>query len=134
MGTPFQDACAAASNAVDTVYGEPWIYLPMAVDDPNGRHSPDPDRAITSITGVFLDPYARAFSGPARKQGVRAEHPGHASSRPVLDIALAQLAFTPAHGDRVKRCLDGSFWMVAEVRADGTGRAELDLNNVTKAP
>jgi hypothetical protein len=134
MGTPFQDACAAASGAVDTVYGEPWVYMPMATGDANTRRSPDPERAIISIVAAFIDPYARAFSGPARKQGVRVEHPGHASSRPIIDIALAQLTYDPRRGDRVTRSTDGSLWQVAEVRPDGTGRAELELNRLTGAP
>jgi hypothetical protein len=134
MGTPFQDACAAASDAIDTVYGEPFVYLPMTAADPNARRTPDPNRATTPIVGFFFDPYARAASGPARRQGVKVEHPGHGSSRPVLDIALAQLPFAPRRGDRVQRLEDNSLWELAEPRPDGTGRAEIDLNHLSGPP
>lgn len=135
MGSPFEDACQAASDAVDMVYGEPlpWIYQPMAADNPNSRRSPDPERAITPIVAAFIDPYARASSGPARKQGVRVEHPGHASSRPLISIALAQLPYEPRKNDRLTRGKDNSLWQIAEVRADGTGRAEIELNRLTGA-
>lgn len=132
MGTPFEDACAAASNAVDAVYGKPWLYQPMRADDVNARKSPDPDRAAVSIVGTFIDPTARAFSGPSRHPGIKVEHPGHTTSRPVLDIALAQLPFRPTSGDRVQNLATMSWWEIAEVRPDGTGRAELDLNRLSK--
>lgn len=105
----------------------------MAADAPNSRRSPDPDRCVVQITGAFIDLYARAFSGPARRQGVKVEHPGHASSRPVLDMALHQLPYAPRDGDQVRRCKDGTLWRVAEPRPDGNGRAELDLNLLSKA-
>src|SRR6266536_1631689 len=51
----FQDAAAAASAAVDTVFGEPWTYQPMAVGgDVNARRAPDPDRAALPITGAYI--------------------------------------------------------------------------------
>jgi hypothetical protein len=129
VGSIFEDACAAASNAVDAVYGEPagWDYIPMASDDPNGRPSPDPNRPRLTIVAGFFDPYARAFSNQARRQGVKPERTGHASSRPVLDIGLAQLPYDPRAKDRARRRQDGTFWEIAEVRPDGAGRAQLDL-------
>jgi hypothetical protein len=127
----FEDACAAASAAVDTVYAKPWQYIPMAAADPNARAAPDPNRAAMDIEAFFFDPYARAFSGQARRQGVKPERPGHASSRPVLDLAVAQLPYDLRKGDRAMNYADQSVWKIAEVRPDGTGRAELDLNLLT---
>jgi hypothetical protein len=127
----FQQACVANSAAQDAVYGEPWAYIPMAAAAPNDVPSADGSRAVTPITAGFFDLYARAFSGPARKQGVRPEKPGHASSRPVLDLDITQLPFAIVHGDRVRRISDNSLWVIAEARPDGNGRAELDLNLLT---
>jgi hypothetical protein len=134
VGTIFEDACAAASNAVDLVYAdkESWQYMPMASADPNARKSPDPARAALPIQAAFFDPFARAFSNMARKQGVKPERPGHASSRPVLDLAIAQLPYQVIRGDRVRRGKDQSLWEIAEVRPDGVGvRSECDLNLLT---
>lgn len=133
MGSLYEDAAAAASNSVDTVYGTSWDYIPMASDDPNGRRSPDPNRARQTVTAGFFEPFARAFSNQARRQGVKPERPGHASARPVLDIALAQLPYDPRDKDRVRNNADGSLWEVAEPRPDGAGRAQLDLTLLTRA-
>lgn len=129
MGTLFQDACAASSDSVDLVYAEAWQYIPMAAADPNGRAIADGGRTATTIQAAYFDPYARAFSGPARKQGVKPERPGHASSRPIIDFAVAQLPYAVAKGDRLQRASDQSLWVIAEVRPDGVGvRAECDIN------
>ena len=131
MSSIFQQACIANSAAQDAVYGEPWTYIPMAAAAPNDVPGADGTRAVTPITASFFDLYARAFSGPARKQGVKVEKPGHASSRPVLDLDVTQLPFAIVRGDRVQRGSDNSLWEIAEPRPDGNGRAELDLNLIT---
>ncbi len=150
MGSLFQTAAAAASAAVDTVFGEPVLYQPMGVaaDDVNARRAPDPSRPAMAIVAGFFDAYARAFSGPARSQGVKPEQPGHATSRPVLDIDFTQLPYEPHRGDRVVRqkqdakgnVLDapgvftGEVYEVAEPRPDKTGpRGELDLNLLSRS-
>lgn len=140
MGTPFQDACAAASAAVDSTYCEPAIFRPMgaAGGDVNARQSPDPDRpvwgddqTVRPFVAFFPEPYARAFSGPARVQGVKAEHPGHASERPYVDLALAQLPYKPRGGDQILRVATGQLFRIAEPKPDGTGRARCDVNLIS---
>jgi hypothetical protein len=132
MGTPFQDACASASDAVDSTFGEDAIFRPMA-GDPNARPSPDPDRPVLPIVAFFPEPYARAFSGPARVQGVKVEHPGHASERPYVDLALAQLPYAPRARDRIERIATGQMFVIAEPKPDGTGRARCDVNLLSPA-
>jgi len=82
------------------------------------------------IDGVYVGPFARAESRQARRHGVTPERPGHAASRPYLDLALANLPYAPRVGDRTTRLKDGKRYHVAEVRPDGTGRAQLDLNEL----
>ena len=133
MSTPFQDACTAASAAVDAVYSEDWLYQPMATagDDVNARNSPNPDRAALTIAGVYVDPFARAHSGPSRHQGTQPERPGHASARPSLNLDLSALPYAPRGGDRVTRCATGKHYHVAQVRPDSANiRADLDLNEL----
>jgi len=131
MTTPFQDAAAAASGAVDDVYGEPYLYQPMKRDaDVNGRLIVDPDRAPVTVTGVPFDAYARADSGPARTQGVTAEKPGHASDRPSVSIERAALPYAPHVGDRLTRVSDGVKFSVAEPRRLDLVRIVLDLNRL----
>lgn len=126
----FQDAFALASlDGIDGTFGELWNYLPMIKADPNGRESPDPGRAVVvGFTAVWLGPYARAFSAETRKQGVRAEQPGHASNRPVCDLDLSHLPYRPRDGDRVVRQQTGLLYKIAEVRPIAVSRAALDLN------
>lgn len=131
--TIFRDAALVASGAVDTVFGELWDYAPMRSDDDNARGSPDPDRAPLTITGAYIDPSMRAFGGPTRTAGVRAEHPGHASARPALNLDFTQLPFAPRHGDRVTRQETGETFKIAESRPDKTGpRGDLDLNLLSR--
>ncbi len=137
--TIFDQAVRAHSHAVDDVYAKSWLYLPMAAAAPNDVRTADSSRAQTPLCAFLLDHYARAFSSDARKQGVKPERPGHASSRPILGFALHRLPYLPAHGDRVQ-CTncdtpgvpEGSVFEVAEIRPDGYGRVELDLNLITR--
>ncbi len=133
----FDQALAAASAAVDLAFAdtEQWIYEPTAIPegDVNARRAPDPDRAATPIVGIFIDPYARAHSGAARRQGVKAERPGHASARPQIYFDVRQLCFAPREADRVRRCKTGVLYHVAEIKHDGAGsRAYVDLNQIDK--
>jgi hypothetical protein len=133
LGSIFQEAFGLASEAIDDVMGECWTYQPMAKGDANGRSSQDPERAPASFTAVYLDPFARAGAGPERKPGLRPEHPGHASSRPVCDLALCRLPYAPRAGDRLVRRQTCMLYEVAEARPNGVGRAALDLNVLGKA-
>jgi hypothetical protein len=135
VGTVFEHACAAASNAIDAAFGaEDFLYQPMGPSaDPNDRPSPDANRAAVRIVPFLTSPYARAMSGTTaeRSQGLKAEKPGHASARPVLDLALAQLPYLPRKGDRVRHISTGKIYRVAEVEPDLVGlRATLDLNEL----
>lgn len=132
MTTPFQDAAALASAAVDGVYGEPFTVIPMTRgNDVNARPTTDSGRAQTVITAAFLDVFARADSGPARTQGVTAERPGHASSRPQISFDRSQLTYAVKRGDRMQRGSDSSIFEVAEIRRADPVRDLADLNRVT---
>jgi len=129
----FQESFAVASQGIDQVFAECWEYIPMASDDTNARKVPDPERAPTTVFAVFLDPYARAFSGVTLKQGVKAETPGHASSRPQFDVENCQMPYAIREGDRVERQRDRTLWTIAEVRPDGINvRTRCDLNRLSK--
>lgn len=126
----FEESFAVASEGIDDVFGEAWLYQPFVVanGDVNGRPSPSPDGPERCIIAVYQGPYARAFSAETRKQGLKPEHPGHASNRPVCDLALCRLPYPPKNGDQVTRLKTGDIFKVAEVRPNGVGRAALDLN------
>jgi hypothetical protein len=138
VGTIFEDACAAASNSIDMVYAdaEGWSYQPYAATsgDVNARSTPDSSRAVLTVTGVYIDPYARAFSSQVRHQGVTPEKPGHASSRPQLDLDVTQLPYPVRSGDRVTRIKTGQVFKIAEGKFPSGGpRFQLDLNEITPA-
>jgi hypothetical protein len=80
MSSVFEDACAAASAAVDTVYAKPWKYLPMAAADPNARKSPDPDRAVIDIQLVgritirrYASPEMAGYAGACHRAALCAD-------------------------------------------------------------
>ena len=133
MGTIFEDAAAAHSRAIDTTFSEHWLYQPFcaAADDVNGRPSPDPGRPELRIAGAYIEGYARAFAAETRKQGVKPEHPGHASSRPQLDLDIGQLPYAARNGDRVVRLKTGVTYHVAEIKFPTSGpRYQIDLNRL----
>lgn len=129
MPTPFQQAAALASAAVDSVYGETFTFQPMAAADPNARPAADASRAAQQIVGVLLDSFARSHSGPARTQGVTPEQPGHSSTRPQFSFDRSALPYDPRAGDFLTRA-DGSKFKVAEVRRPDMVRIILDLNRL----
>jgi len=128
----FEESFAVASEGIDDVFGEAWQYLPMATPDVNSRAVADTIRAIVPcFIAVYQGAYARAFSAETRKQGLKPEHPGHASNRPVCDLALCRLPYLPKNGDHVVRLKTGDVFKIAEPRPNGVGRAALDLNLLT---
>lgn len=137
MTSPFECELAAASAAVDEAFAdnEGWLYQPFASPggDVNARGAPDPDRPQMQIQGVFIKPYARAFSVEARHQGLKPERPGHASARPQIDFDVTQLPYAPRNGDRVLRLADGTLYHVAELKFPMAGpRQQFDLNEIGK--
>lgn len=135
MPTPFQEAAALASCAVDDVYAEDYLYQPMTAGaDVNARPCPDTDRPVLQIKAVPLDSFARAGSGPARTQGVTAEKPGHASTRPQVSIDRNAFPYAVARGDRLTRMSDGAQFLVAEPRYPDLSRLTLDLNRIATCP
>lgn len=130
MTSPFQEAAALASAAIDDFYSEAYLYQPMLAADVNARSAIDPARAPLTIMAAMLDNYARADSGPARTQGVMAEKPGHASSRPQVSIATGALPYETRRGDRMTRVSDGALFQVAECRSPDLVRITLDLNRM----
>ncbi len=133
--TVFDTALDAHSRAIDEVYTERWTYLPWASanDDVNARGAPDPERPPQTIRGVYLHAYARAFSGEARRQGLKPEHPGHASARPQIDLDVRQLPYRLRVGDRLCRHRTGEVFHVAEIKFPSAGRrVQIDLNVLSR--
>jgi hypothetical protein len=130
----FEETFDVASEGIDDVFGEAWQYVPMATPDVNGRAIADTSRAgVDCFIAVYQGPFARAFSNETRRQGLKPEHPGHASNRPVCDLTLCRLPYLPKNGDQVVRLKTGDVFKIAEVRPNGVGRAALDLNLLTPA-
>jgi len=134
--TLFDEGAALVSAAIDVVRGEQWVYQPFATvaGDVNARLAPDPDRDQLPIVGAYIESYARAMSSEARKQGVKPEHPGHASSRPQIDFDVTQLPYETRQGDRVLRVATGVLYHVAERKfTSGGTRKQFDLNEIGRA-
>jgi hypothetical protein len=133
MGSPFEDALAAASPQIDETFAESWLCIPYAAanGDVNGRPAPDPDRPSQEFPAFFVDPYARGHSGETRVQGVKNERPGHTSSRPQINFDARNLPYALRAGDQVKRCTTSKIYRVAEVKPLPAGsRMRVDLNEL----
>ena len=94
--------------AIAGVFGEPVTYTPAG-----GQ----PFQAVGIFTRAYVDVDAQSELG---------RPPGVASTRPVLDVQLAQFAQPPAPGDTV--VVRGVSYRVAVPEVDGEGAALLPLH------
>ena len=132
MSSLFQEAAAKASAAIDAVYGETFLFHPMArAADVNARASADPARAVTTIVAAFHDIEARGGSDlVGERQMIRVQRPMHASDRPQISFARDALPFAPRPGDRMTRAACGKTYQLAEPRHSDGPRHLFDVNLV----
>jgi hypothetical protein len=132
MANPFVAAAAAAAATHDRVMGETFTFQPMArAADVDAPMSVDTGRAVvTGLLAVYGEPSARDASGPVRTPGVNVGHPGHASARPFISLALSRLSYRPRVGDRLTRDATGATYVIAEVLPSTPGFVRLDLNEI----
>lgn len=104
MGWPYQDA---VNTATRNIFGSEVEYRPAS-------------GGAVELTAVFDEAYLTVQI----QDGVEI-----ASSRPVLDVRLADLDAAPAPDDELT--VDGRNWRVVEIDADGRGAAKLWLHRVS---
>lgn len=131
MANPFDAAVKAAAASSDAIMAEPFTFTPMKrASNVSARDVRDETLPIAEhVLCVWGDPSARVGSGAVETVGVRAEKPGHASSRPFISLALSRLAGTrPQKGWIVLREQTGEKFRIAEVLPSHPGFVRCDLN------
>lgn len=136
MPNPFDAAAKAAAASSDAVLAEPFTFRPMKRGaNVNTRDLVDPALPVkTGVLCVFGEPSARVASGAVETVGVRAEKPGHASSRPFVSLALSRLPYRPQKGFVIEREATGEKFRIAEVLPSTPGFVRCDLNFLSQAP
>jgi len=130
MANPFDAAVNAAAASSDAIMAEPFTFTPMKKPaNVSARAVRDESLLIVEhVNCVWGEPSARVGSGAAETVGVRAEKPGHASSRPFISLRLSLLPYRPQKGFIVLREATGEKYRVAEVLPSHPGFVRCDLN------
>jgi hypothetical protein len=130
MPNPFDAAVKVAAASADAIMAEPFTFTPMkAAASVSAR--PVRDEALpvaVHVRCIWGEPSARVGSGPVEGVGLKAEKPGHASSRPFLSLALSGLPYRPQKGFLVLREDTGERFRIAEVLPSHPGFVRCDLN------
>jgi hypothetical protein len=139
MPTPFENAAAMASAAVDAVYGESFQLIAMKSRRRRQcARLADSTRPTFFAVGAYLAPF-KAILPHAR--GSIQDDNAHkfAASTPMVSIDNANLQWPVETGDRVLRMATGDLFEVSKPLPDGIRRTVLHLtlkkrNQVTLVP
>jgi hypothetical protein len=124
---PARAARLAAS--LNKAFGEVFTIEPMmAQADPNGRFVPDTSRTAFDVTGCWDGPTA---SRTPATRGAITDDVAHnwTVSFPSVNVADADLAWTPRKGDKLTRQLDGSIFQIDRTMPNGFGRTTIVLTS-----
>lgn len=114
---PFREYAAAASLAIDELFGEPFIAWPMAfvggkfVADTS--RTPEPVSANLTEKAVFADDIGHHGARAARN--IVSEH---ATTHSEIEILASALPYDLKAKDRLQRVDDGVFWEIQGIQAD----------------
>jgi len=126
------------SDAIDQVFGETFVHLPMRSQTPLSRREADPERASAPFQAVIDDrnPGSSSFARlGSRTGGIAGEHgaPQFTASNPMLFLEERRLpGGLPRRLDRIRRQATGDVYEVADVAKDGQGRWKLTLVKVAR--
>ncbi|PZQ13639.1 MAG: hypothetical protein DI565_13940 [Ancylobacter novellus] len=123
----FDDAFAAAGDAIDVVFGEDFEAIPRARvgGDVNARLVADPSREPFGFVGSFVA-VDEEFHTEGRRMPQTATRASSAP-RTTIDVAVSELRYVPKSGDLVRRLKTGEVFEVSKTPADSVGRISIEL-------
>ncbi len=125
----FRQTFLVADQALDTIFGETITVTPM-VKPSNGRPGPDPNRAVTTVQGIFDEPSIQDF--PAARGHAAASSHEFGTTKPQVEFTTDDVPYRIVIGDRITR-ENGDRFEVADPGEDGFGRTVLKLTDKLKA-
>jgi hypothetical protein len=127
MPTPFENAAAMASAAVDAVYGESFQLIAMkSPADVNASRLADQARPSFFAIGAYLAPFKPIL--PHARGSIQDDNAHKfAASTPMVSIDNANLQWPVETGDRMLRMGTGDLFEVSKPLPDGIRRTVLHL-------
>jgi hypothetical protein len=121
MPTPFEQAAALTSAAVDTIFGEVFTFVAMKPGaDRNLPRIIDTSRPVFSAPGGFVGPSKTAF--PHARGTANNQAQGHVVTEPFVSIDNVNLKWAAVTGDRVTQLKTGAQYEIARPMPDGVTR------------
>lgn len=137
MGSVFSGLEDRLSAEIDAVFGELFVFFPMAQPTVNSRLGPDPARVSFSFTAVIDDrnPGSNSFErlgGSGAGATSSGTKPAFSASSPMLFFEGDRFgdATPPRRLDRVQRIGTGATYEITALEKDGQGRYKAGLVKV----
>jgi hypothetical protein len=139
MPSPFAALEDQLSTAVDSVFAEDFVFLPMSQPTPNSRRGVDNTRTGRTFKAVFDDriPGATSFarlSSRNKNEPKGDGPPSFKASQPLIffDERYFSGGDFPQRLDRVRRVDTSAVYEITGVEKDGQGRWKLPLTQVAQ--
>lgn len=130
MTTPFEQAAALTSAAVDAIYGEKFTIIGMKQGTDRGLPRViDPSRPAFDVIGGYIDPSKSAF--PHARGTSQNQAQQHVVTEPFVSIDNANMQWAAVTGDRVTRQKTGIQYEIARPMPDGVARTLYFLTGKT---
>lgn len=121
MPTPFENAAALTSAAVDTIFGEVFTFVAMKpAADRNLPRIIDTSRPVFSATCGFVGPSKTGF--PHARGTANNQAQGHVITEPFISIDNSRMQWAVETYDRVTRQKTGAQYEIARPMPDGVTR------------
>ncbi|MDB5596283.1 MAG: hypothetical protein JWM36_3244 [Hyphomicrobiales bacterium] len=107
-----------ATRAIDTTFGDPFVFIPMAVL--KGRPVPDATRPETPLVAAFMS-HAEELDAEGKRVAANTVSP-FSTETISIDFAADALPEAPRLGDRLQHVASGRLFEISSVRPDEVAR------------
>ncbi|TYL80170.1 hypothetical protein [Bradyrhizobium cytisi] len=134
MPSPFEQAAAQTSAAVDSIFGELFTFTAMKENgDVDAKRVVDPDRPDFDAIGAYLAATSSLY--PHARGSIADDHVQKtAASQPLVSIDNANLRWPVVTGDRCTRQKTGEVFEVSRPMPDGVKRTIFHLTARKRPP
>lgn len=130
MTSPFEQAAALTSAAVDFVYGEQFRFIGMKPGvDRGAARVLDTTRIAFDVAGGFIDPSKQAYPHARGTSQNAAQR--HVVTEPFVSIDNGNMQWAAITGDRVTRLKTGVQYEISRPMPDGVTRTVYFLTGKT---